>query len=78
MKITLDQQIKCVRREIALRERVYPKWVREGKKKPYDAAFEIAAMKAVLKTLEDYDRVCSHASALETIDPLAGSGDYEG
>jgi hypothetical protein len=44
-------QIACVRREIAMRERVYPKWVNAGRMKAEAAEREIAAMRAVLKTL---------------------------
>lgn len=49
--MTLDQQIACVKREIALRERVYPGWVSKGSMKQEKADHEIAAMKAVLQTL---------------------------
>lgn len=45
-------QIACVKREIALRERVYPKWVAAGRMKQQAADHEIAAMRAVLATLE--------------------------
>lgn len=51
MSINLEQQIKCVRRELALRQNVYPKWVATGKKKKDDADHEIAAMQAVHDTL---------------------------
>jgi hypothetical protein len=54
MMITLDRQIACVRREIALRERVYPKFVSGGRMKQAAADDEIAAMKAVLETLADF------------------------
>lgn len=52
MTITLEQQIKSVRREIAMRERVYPAWVRGGKMKQENADYEIEAMKSVAATLE--------------------------
>jgi hypothetical protein len=49
--IPFADQIACVRREIAMRERVYPKWVNAGRMKAEAAEREIAAMRAVLKTL---------------------------
>lgn len=50
--MTIDQQIACVAREIAMRERVYPTFVRRNKMSQEKADNEIAAMRAVLKTLE--------------------------
>ena len=47
----LAVQIKCVLREIAMRERVYPKWVKDGRMKQESADYEIATMKDVLHTL---------------------------
>jgi hypothetical protein len=49
--IPFADQIACVRREIAMRERVYPKWVNAGRMKADAAEREIAAMRAVLETL---------------------------
>lgn len=48
----LEKQIACVKREIGMRERVYPTWVGKGKMTTTEANAEIATMKAVLKTLE--------------------------
>jgi hypothetical protein len=59
---TLDEQIACVSREIAIRELVYPKWVEAGKLRKPVADHEIACMKAVLGTL----------MAARAIAPLAG------
>ena len=50
--IPLADQITCVRREIGMRERVYPKWVTGGRMKQEAADRELAAMRAVLATLE--------------------------
>lgn len=47
----LDAQIKCVKREIALRKNVYPKFVNSGRMKEAEADHEIAAMTAALHTL---------------------------
>lgn len=49
--ITLEQMIACVRREIAMRKRVYPRWVADGRKARDDAEREIATMQAVHDTL---------------------------
>jgi hypothetical protein len=47
----LAAQIAAVKREIALREKAYPRWVASARMKPEKAAFEIGVMKAVLATL---------------------------
>lgn len=52
---TIAQQIACVKREIAMRERVYPKWVASGRMKPEAAEREIATMTAVLRSLEEIE-----------------------
>ena len=49
--ISLEIQIASVRREIVIREHVYPKWVAAGKMELYMAEREIETMKAVLETL---------------------------
>lgn len=49
--VTIEQQIASVRRELALRQRVYPKWVAAGRMKQGAADQEIAAMQAVHDTL---------------------------
>lgn len=52
MPVTIEEQVKCVRREIGMRERVYPRRVESGKMRPEVATYETEAMKAVLATLE--------------------------
>jgi hypothetical protein len=54
MKITLEDQKKCVQREIGMRKRVYPSWTLSGKMHPDKAEYEIAAMEAVLETLQGF------------------------
>jgi hypothetical protein len=49
--MTVNEQIACVKREIAMRERVYPRWVAAGKMTKAKADHELAAMRAVLDTL---------------------------
>ena len=52
--IDLTQQIKCVEREIAMRLKVYPRWVQRGKMQQQQATYELAAMGAVLNTLKAF------------------------
>ncbi len=52
MHINLHQQIACVRREIKMRQDVYPRWVGKGKLRQAEADYQIVAMQAVLETLE--------------------------
>jgi hypothetical protein len=52
MTIDLDRQIACVRREVGMRKRVYQRWVGVGKITQEKADDELAAMEAVLATLE--------------------------
>lgn len=47
----IDDQIRCVEREIGMRERVYPRWVENKKMSQNKADNEIATMRAVLDTL---------------------------
>lgn len=51
--IDLAAQIKSVAREIKMRESVYPRWVKAGKMKPENAAYEIECMRAALATLTE-------------------------
>lgn len=53
LPISLDAQIKEVLREIAQRERVYPRWVAAGKMTQAAADRQIAIMRAVQHTLAD-------------------------
>ena len=53
MSESLDDQIKCVGREIALRKRVYPKLVGAGKMSKDTARDETRRMEAVLETLKE-------------------------
>lgn len=50
-KVSLERQIRCVKREIAKRQSVYPRWVQKGRMTPEQAADEHEAMAAVLVTL---------------------------
>lgn len=51
MTITLAEKIACIRREIGMRERVYPRWIDLGRITQAKADHEIACMQAVLEDL---------------------------
>ena len=53
---SIEEQIKCVLREIGMRERVYPRWIEQRKLLPKKAEREIALMRAVLETLRQVER----------------------
>ena len=52
MNIPIAAQIESVRREIAMRRRVYPRWIEHERMTQRKADDEIAAMEAVLATLQ--------------------------
>lgn len=54
--VALADQIACVRREIALRNKVYPRWIEKGRMHQTQADREIETMIAVLATLQDVQR----------------------
>lgn len=54
---SLDDQIKCVQREIAMRERVYPKLVESGRMRQSTADHELECMKDVLENLQRLRKV---------------------
>jgi hypothetical protein len=56
---TYSEQIACVRREIAMRERSYPRWVEAGKMTQEKAEDELAAMRAVLATIIKVERAAA-------------------
>ena len=49
--VTLADEIACAKRELAMRERVYPTWVGRGKMKQAEADRETRRMRAILKRL---------------------------
>lgn len=51
MTIGIQEQIKCVRRELAYRQKVYPRLVMQGKLDERQAKYQIDVMNAVLDTL---------------------------
>ena len=51
-RFSLSQQIEEVKRELAMRSRVYPGFVGKGKMRASEADFHMDRMRAVLQTLE--------------------------
>lgn len=51
MTVSLERQIRCVKREIKKRESVYPRWVERQSMSKEQADGELEAMRAVLMTL---------------------------
>lgn len=49
--VTIEDQVKCVEREISMREGAYPRFIAAHKMTQQTADREIAAMKAILRTL---------------------------
>jgi hypothetical protein len=52
---TLSRQIACIERELAIRVRVFPAWVRSGRIQQSQADDELNAMRAVLETLRQVE-----------------------
>ena len=52
-QITIDEQIAEVKREIAMRKKVYPKWIEAGSMQKTKADFQILVMEAVLISLQE-------------------------
>jgi len=49
--ITVAEQIDEARRELALRRKCYPAWVKSGKLDSQDAYHQLQCMEAIVKTL---------------------------
>ena len=52
-EINLEMQIQCIERELQMRERVYPNLIVSRRMTQPKAEYELAAMKAVFRTLVD-------------------------
>jgi hypothetical protein len=52
MQVPIEVQVRCIEREIAMRERVYPRWVESKRMTQGKADEEMEAMRAVLATLQ--------------------------
>lgn len=73
--VSIEDQLKCVRRELAMRQRVYPRWVAQSKMKQEAADRELAAMQAVHDTVSganDLAKVLKDArDAIASLDQAA-------
>ncbi len=49
--MTLDDEIACIEREIAMRQSVYPRWIELNEMAEAKARHELNAMQAVLSRL---------------------------
>jgi len=50
--VSLAEQITEAHRELALRKKCYPQWVKQGKLDMTTAHYQLQAMQAIVKTLE--------------------------
>lgn len=55
--VTLPAQIACVEREIRMRQSVYPRWLAAKKMSEAKAEAEIAAMQAVLASMQRFENL---------------------
>lgn len=55
--IPLADQLRCAKRELHMRLRVYPRWVESGRMSLDDAGREIATMRAIVDTLAQLEHV---------------------
>jgi hypothetical protein len=53
--ITLEEQIAEARREVALRKKLYPAWIKAGKLDAGEAHSQLQAMQAIVATLRRLD-----------------------
>lgn len=49
--VSFAEQLACVERELKLRKRAYPRWVRDGRMPEASADREIRTMEAVAETV---------------------------
>jgi len=62
-RFSLSQQIEEVKREIALREKVYPNMVRKQQMRESVADYHLDRMRAVLTTLEKLAAEVTHGQS---------------
>jgi hypothetical protein len=55
-EISIEDQLRAARRELKLRERFYPGWIAQGRLTSATADHELAAMRAIVGTLEQLAR----------------------
>lgn len=55
--MTIKEQVTCARRELAIRTKVYPGWVKRKRMTYQEADHEIRTMEAVVSTLEQVEKI---------------------
>ena len=82
MKPTLSEQIRCVEREIRMRNRVYPGLVDRRKMSPQECEREMLTMAAVLETLKAAEQLAGCLEEAPRVDyaghPVSIADDPEG
>jgi hypothetical protein len=58
--ITLTDMVAEAKRELAMRRRVYPRWVEDGRMKPHQAERQIAALAAIVAELEEREMAAAN------------------
>ena len=53
---SITEQIECARRELKMRQRVYPKLVLSERMSKETALHEVQCMQAIIQTLEDHEQ----------------------
>lgn len=53
MQITYDAMLQELRRELAMRQKVYPDWIKQGKLSIKRAEFRIQALQEAIEILEE-------------------------
>ena len=54
--MTLHQQIRCAEREVALRIRVYPRFIRQKRMTEEKAIYEMQTMQQIVNTLKALEK----------------------
>lgn len=73
-EVDLDELLGCARRELALRERVYPKWVAKGSMTQTKADRELEGMRGIVEFLVH----CIFKAVTRSARPSAGGDDARG
>lgn len=66
VRIPIDEQLQCAKRELLLRKNKYPEWVENGRMTENAANQEIACMAAIVHTLERVQRLTIEVGLLPT------------
>jgi hypothetical protein len=54
MSVSIEDQVRCCERELALRLKAYPRWVANGRMTQKQMDLEIERMEAVIETLKTH------------------------